>query len=343
MIEAFDGRARHQKVAQHAVFDSHHRPCLDAFIVIFVPAIQMSADKSPCAMSANGTLIMLEATRKFCPQARFVFTSTNKVYGDNPNGLPLVELRDSVGNRPVHPTMPMASTRRCRWIRPNTPSSASRSSRPTRWSGIRPIFRHEHRLLPRRLSDRPGHSGTMMHGFLSYLVKCAMTGHPYTVFGYNGKQVRDNIHSLRSGQYVLAILPESAARRGVQCGWRPFQQLLDARGNRLVRSPDGPEDERSLQRRRIESATTSGTSAIRVNSGRTIRSGSRSMTCRGLSTRSSNRCRRARLSRVISTQWNVCWQVKLAMSFTSVLITGGPGSWDRTWRCCFARRVRKWA
>ena len=82
----------------------------------------------------------------------------------------------------------------------------------------------------------PGHSGAELHGFLSYLVKCAVTGRPYTVFGYKGKQVRDNIHSYDLVQRVLALLRGAAQRRGLQHRRRPSVELLDARGHRASSS-----------------------------------------------------------------------------------------------------------
>jgi CDP-paratose 2-epimerase len=147
------------------------------------------------SVNAQGTLNLLEATRRFAPRAVFIFTSTNKVYGDNPNRLPLIE----------HPT---------RWEIDPTHSYAQ---------GIRedmPIDRTLHSVFgaSKVAADilvqeygryfglatvcfrggcltGPNHSGTRLHGFLAYLMRCTVTGTPYTVHGYQGKQVRDNIHS----------------------------------------------------------------------------------------------------------------------------------------------------
>lgn len=147
-------------------------------------------------VNANGTLVLLEMTRKYCPDAVFIFCSTNKVYGDTPNYLPLVELEK-------------------RW--------ELDSSHPYYWGGIdesMSIDQSKHSLFgaSKVAADilvqeygryfglktgtfrggcltGPSHSGAQLHGFLAYLMKCAITGQPYTVFGYKGKQVRDNIHS----------------------------------------------------------------------------------------------------------------------------------------------------
>ena len=109
----------------------------------------------------------------------------------------------------------------------------------------------------------PGHSGTMLHGFLSYLVKCAITGTRYTVFGYKGKQVRDNIHSFDLVNMFWQFCQEPRPGEVYNAGRRPVQQLLDARGDRPLRGADRQDDGRGLHRRRTGSATTSGTSATR--------------------------------------------------------------------------------
>lgn len=148
------------------------------------------------SVNANGTLNMLEFTRQHCPDAVFIFTSTNKVYGDNPNFLPLEELEtrwEIIENHPYHQngineTMSIDQTKHSLF-------GASKVAADVlvqeygRYFGIKTaIFRGGCLTGPR-------HSGAMLHGFLSYLMKCAITKTPYTIFGYKGKQVRDNIHS----------------------------------------------------------------------------------------------------------------------------------------------------
>ena len=86
----------------------------------------------------------------------------------------------------------------------------------------------------------PNHAGTQLHGFLSYLMRCTMTGEPYTVFGYGGKQVRDNIHAADLVARVRGFPPRSARGRGLQHRRRPPDQLLDARGDRAVRGDRRP-------------------------------------------------------------------------------------------------------
>src|SRR3954447_7826096 len=148
------------------------------------------------SVNANGTLVMLEATRKFAPRACFVFTSTNKVYGDNPNALPLVELETRWEVDRSHPyyehgideALSVDHTKHSLFGVSKLAADAM-VQEYGRYFGMNTVCFRGGCLTG------PGHSGTMMHGFLSYLVKCALTGARYTVFGYKGKQVRDNIHS----------------------------------------------------------------------------------------------------------------------------------------------------
>ncbi len=155
--------------------------------------------------NAVGTFNLLESTRRHAPEAAFVYMSTNKVYGDAPNRLPLVET-------------------------------------PTRWDYERPedregisenfgIDQSKHSLFGasklaadiavqeygRYFGMRtcclrggcltgPSHSGVELHGFLSYLIKCNVTGRKYTVFGYKGKQVRDNIHAFDVARFIEAFI-----------------------------------------------------------------------------------------------------------------------------------------
>jgi CDP-paratose 2-epimerase len=148
------------------------------------------------SVNANGTLVLLESTRKHCPTARFLFTSTNKVYGDNPNKLPLVERETRWEVDSEHPyyehgideTMSVDHTKHSLF-------GASKLAADALVQEYGRYFDLNTVCFRGGCLNGPGHSGTMLHGFLSYLVKCAVTGAPYTVFGYKGKQVRDNIHS----------------------------------------------------------------------------------------------------------------------------------------------------
>ena len=147
-------------------------------------------------VNANGTLVMLEATRKFCPEAVFIFTSTNKVYGDAPNLLPLIEqpLRWEVD--PTHPyakhgideSLTIDQSKHSLF-------GASKVAADVLTQEYGRYFGMKTATFRGGCLTGPAHSGAELHGFLAYLAKCVVTGKPYTIFGYKGKQVRDNIHS----------------------------------------------------------------------------------------------------------------------------------------------------
>lgn len=147
-------------------------------------------------VNANGTLHLLEATRLHCPDATFIFTSTNKVYGDTPNFLPLVELEKRWEIDEKHPyfkegideNMSIDHTKHSLF-------GASKVAADVLVQEYGKYFGMKTAVFRGGCLTGPNHSGTQLHGFLSYLMKCAITGDKYTVFGYKGKQVRDNIHS----------------------------------------------------------------------------------------------------------------------------------------------------
>jgi CDP-paratose 2-epimerase len=146
-------------------------------------------------INAGGTLNLLECTRKHAPEAPFIFTSTNKVYGDTPNRLPLIELDTRWELDPSHTYW--------RGIREDmsidrTLHSVFGASKVAadvlvqeygRYFGLRTVCFRGGTLTG------PQHSAAELHGFLAYLVRCALSGRTYTIFGYKGKQVRDAIHS----------------------------------------------------------------------------------------------------------------------------------------------------
>ena len=148
------------------------------------------------SVNANGTMVLLEMTRQHCPQASFVFTSTNKVYGDNPNELPLFEQETRWEVDPAHPYAAHGidehmSIDHCK----HSLFGASKVAADILVQEYGRYFGMKTACFRGGCLTGPGHSGTMLHGFLSYLVKCTITGERYTVLGYKGKQVRDNIHS----------------------------------------------------------------------------------------------------------------------------------------------------
>ena len=181
-------------------------------------------------INANGTLNLLEATRAHCPDATFVFTSTNKVYGDTPNRLPLVESETRLDLPQDHPyfdgidtTMSIDSTLHSLF-------GVSKAAADLlvqeygRYFGIPTVCFRAGCLTG------PNHAGAQLHGFLAYLMKCTVTGDPYTVFGYEGKQVRDNLHS---ADLVDAFLlfhkdPQTAAVYNIGGGRENACSMLEA-------------------------------------------------------------------------------------------------------------------
>lgn len=147
------------------------------------------------SVNAQGTLNLLEATRLHAPEAAFIFTSTNKVYGDTPNRLPLVEQHtrweidpDHAYVRGIPESMSIDQTLHSLF-------GASKVAADVLVQEYGRYFGMHTVCFRGGCLTGPNHSGTQLHGFLAYLMKCAATETPYTVFGYRGKQVRDNIHS----------------------------------------------------------------------------------------------------------------------------------------------------
>ena len=147
------------------------------------------------AVNATGTLNVLEATRAHCPEAVVIFTSTNKVYGDLPNRLPLVELDTRWEIDPSHPYA--AGIPESMSIDQSLHSlfGASKVAADVLVQEYGRYFGLRTACFRGGCLTGPGHAGTQLHGFLAYLMMCTVTGRPYTVFGYGGKQVRDNIHA----------------------------------------------------------------------------------------------------------------------------------------------------
>jgi CDP-paratose 2-epimerase len=176
---------------------AHYR---DAIKVVIHAAAQPSHDwaaREPFTdfdINAVGTLNVLEATRLHAPDATFIFTSTNKVYGDRPNSLPLVELET---RWEIHPDHTYANGIREDMSIDATLHSLFGASKVAadvlvqeygRYFGI-----HTACFRGGTLTG-PNHAAAELHGFLAYVMRCVMTGIPYTVYGYKGKQVRDAIH-----------------------------------------------------------------------------------------------------------------------------------------------------
>jgi CDP-paratose 2-epimerase len=151
--------------------------------------------KTDFTVNANGTLNMLEATRQYAPEAVFIFTSTNKVYGDTPNRLPLVELEYRWEIEPGHTYEPGIREDMSIDSTLHSLFGASKVAADVLVQEYGRYFGLKSGCFRGGCLTGPTHSGAELHGFLAYLMKCAVTGKPYKVFGYKGKQVRDNIHS----------------------------------------------------------------------------------------------------------------------------------------------------
>jgi CDP-paratose 2-epimerase len=145
-------------------------------------------------VNAVGTVNLLEAVRVSCPEAPFVHVSTNKVYGDSPNELPLVELETRWDY--ADPKDYNGITEECRIDRTlHSLFGASKTAGDVMAQEYGRYFNMPIGIFRGGCLTGPSHSGVELHGFLSYLVKQVVTGGKYTIFGYKGKQVRDQIHS----------------------------------------------------------------------------------------------------------------------------------------------------
>ena len=148
------------------------------------------------SVNATGTLNVLEVTRTYAPEAVFIFTSTNKVYGDTPNRLPLMEQETrwevdpahTYAERGIDESMSLDQTM-------HSVFGASKVAADVMVQEYGRYFGMRTSVFRGGCLSGPAHAGAELHGFLAYLMKCAVTGTRYRVFGYKGKQVRDNIHA----------------------------------------------------------------------------------------------------------------------------------------------------
>ena len=161
--------------------------------------------------NAVGTLNLLEATRQFCPESPFIHMSTNKVYGDLPNTIPLKELEtrwdyaDPAYANGIPETFSIDQSKHSLF-------GASKVAADIMVQEYGRYFNMPTCCLRGGCLTGPNHSGVELHGFLSYLTKCNLEGIEYTIFGYKGKQVRDNLHSEDVARFAYAFY--SAPRCG---------------------------------------------------------------------------------------------------------------------------------
>ena len=224
--------------AMEAVFKAHQQ----GIALIVHTAAQPSHDwaaREPFtdfSVNATGTLNLLELARQYCPEAVFIFTSTNKVYGDRPNDLPLVETESRWEIATDHPFHAHGidesmSVDNCM----HSLFGASKLAADVMVQEYGRYFGMRTACFRGGCLTGPGHSGAALHGFLAYLMKCTVERRRYTVHGYRGKQVRDNIHSadLVAAFWEVFEAPRSAAvyniggGRHVNCSMREAIALCE--------------------------------------------------------------------------------------------------------------------
>lgn len=198
---------------QHHELDIRNRPGVAACVeqlrpdLIVHTAAQPSHDLAASRpfddfdVNANGTLNLLEATRRHAPEAVFVHMSTNKVYGDAPNRIALKELAtrwdydDPAYAGGIAETFTIDQSK-------HSIFGASKAAADIMVQEYGRYFGLRCCCLRGGCLTGPNHSGVELHGFLSYLIKCNVAGRAYKVFGYGGKQVRDNIHSFDVANFI---------------------------------------------------------------------------------------------------------------------------------------------
>ena len=199
---------------RHEGIDIRNRDAVLALVaeirpdVIVHTAAQPSHDRAAAIpfldfeVNALGTLHLLEAARQFCPESPFIFTSTNKVYGDRPNTVALAELEtrwdyaDAAYAHGIAEDFPIDQSKHSLF-------GASKVAADVMVQEYGRYFQMPTCCLRGGCLTGPNHSGVELHGFLSYLIKCNLEGREYKVFGYKGKQVRDNIHSEDVARFML--------------------------------------------------------------------------------------------------------------------------------------------
>ncbi len=192
-------------------------------------------------VNALGTLHMLEAVRQFCPESPFIHMSTNKVYGDRPNTLPLTETEfrweyaDPAYAHGIAEDLSIDQSK-------HSIFGASKLAGDVMVQEYGRYFGMPTCCLRGGCLTGPNHSGVELHGFLSYLIKCAVEGREYKVFGYKGKQVRDNIHSEDVARFMfefwsaprVAEVYNLGGGKGNSCSiLEAFQMAEQATGNRM--------------------------------------------------------------------------------------------------------------
>ena len=147
------------------------------------------------AVNANGTLNLLDVTRRHAPSATFIFCSTNKVYGDSPNRLPLLELDTRYELPAGHSYFGGINTTMSIDASLHSLFGVAKAAADLLVQEYGRLFDMPTVCFRAGCVTGPNHAGARLHGFLSYLMRCTITGEAYTICGYGGRQVRDNIHA----------------------------------------------------------------------------------------------------------------------------------------------------
>lgn len=181
-------------------------------------------------VNATGTLNLLESTRRHAPSATFIFCSTNKVYGDLPNHLPLVDDGDRLDLPEGHRYHGGIDTSMSIDASTHSLFGVSKTAADLLVQEYGRYFDMPTVCFRGGCLTGPNHAGAKLHGFLSYLMRCTMAGEPYTVFGYDGKQVRDNIHSadLVAAFEAFHCAPRAAAVYNIGGGRHSNCSMLEA-------------------------------------------------------------------------------------------------------------------
>ena len=201
-------------------------------------------------INAVGTLNLLEAARRHSPDAVFVFCSTNKVYGDNPNRLPFVELEQRYEIEDGHPYRDGIREDMSVDTTLHSLFGASKLAADVLVQEYGRYFGMRTACFRAGTLTGPHHAATELHGFLAFVMRCAMSGTPYTVYGYKGKQVRDALHSFDLVRAFEAFFraPRTAEVYNIGGGRHCNASVLEAidRAERICGEPlDWSYDERS--------------------------------------------------------------------------------------------------
>ena len=240
---------------RHAAIDIRNREELLPFIADVKPdlivhaAAQPSHDRAAAIpfmdfeVNALGTLHMLEAARRACPESPFIYMSTNKVYGDRPNTIPLRELEtrwdyaDPAFENGIAEDFSIDQSK-------HSIFGASKVAGDVMVQEYGRYFNMPTCCLRGGCVTGPNHSGVELHGFLSYLIKCNIEGRDYKVNGYQGKQVRDNIHAEDVARFMfefwraprVAEVYNLGGGKGNSCSILEAFQMVEALTGRPMQS-----------------------------------------------------------------------------------------------------------